>query len=434
MKSSLRYLLLSVLLVTALGQGCNLSTPAPTGVVLPSSLDGKDSLPILLAGAIGDFAVAYAGNNPDDGLILLSGLMADELSQNIGTSSNVDIDQRVAGSSNSLSESVYRSLQRARASAEQVVGAYQTFDSTALGGMYARNLAGFAYVVLAEAYCGGIPFSRAAPDGTVVYGQAESTSQILGRAVAAFDTALVAAQSLQATESAVGDSIAAQVNLARVGRARSLLALDRFAEANVEAANVPDGFAWLLEYSHNSQREVNGVNYHISDAQDYSLADSEGVNGIAFLAARDPRAQVDPSSDAPLKYDDADAPIVLASTTEARLIQAEALLQAGDASGSLGMLNALRASIGLTPLSDPSTPDGRITQLFRERAFWLWLTGHRLGDLRRLVRHYGRSPDTVYPVGLYAGGPQKYGNQLELAVYEVNNPRYDPAACDPSQP
>jgi hypothetical protein len=158
------------------------------------------------------------------------------------------------------------------------------------------------------------------------------------------------------------------------------------------------------------------------------------VNGIAFLTAGDPRAQVDMVFHAPLEYESEAAPIVLASTTEARLIQAEALLQAGDPSGSLGMLNALRASIGLTPLSDPGTPDGRITQLFRERAFWLWLTGHRLGDLRRLVRHYGRSPDTVYPTGLYAGGPQKYGNQLDLAVYEVNNPRYNPAACDPSQP
>ena len=39
----------------------------------------------------------------------------------------------------------------------------------------------------------------------------------------------------------------------------------------------------------------------------------------------------------------------------------------------------------------PATHDGVITLFFTERAYWLYLTGHRLGDLRRLVRDY-RSP------------------------------------------
>jgi len=143
---------------------------------------------------------------------------------------------------------------------------------------------------------------------------------------------------------------------------------------------------------------------------------------------------VDPAVFAPLEYRVPNAPIVLAGTTEARLIQAEALLQAGDAAASLALLNGLRAAVGLAPLDDPATPDGRVTQLFRERAFWLWLTGHRLGDLRRLVRQYHRSSGTVYPTGPYAGGPLMYENELDLSVYEVNNPRYDPAACDPRQP
>jgi hypothetical protein len=135
-----------------------------------------------------------------------------------------------------------------------------------------------------------------------------------------------------------------------------------------------------------------------------------------------------------LEYDTPAASIPLAGATEARLIQAEALLNSGDESGSLEMLNALRASTGLPPLADPGTTDGRITQLFRERAFWLWFTGHRLGDLRRLVWQYGRSPDAVYPTGPYGGGPQFYGSQLELPVDEVNNPQYDATSCDPSKP
>ena len=58
----------TLVLTMAVQQGCNLSTDPPTGVVLPGTLDDKDSLPIRLAGAVGDFAVAFGGNNPDDGL------------------------------------------------------------------------------------------------------------------------------------------------------------------------------------------------------------------------------------------------------------------------------------------------------------------------------------------------------------------------------
>jgi hypothetical protein len=113
---------------------------------------------------------------------------------------------------------------------------------------------------------------------------------------------------------------------------------------------------------------------------------------------------------------------VLASGVEARLIEAEAALQAGDPATWLATLNALRtdgtfdvtpmsppdtmwhaggaAAAGLAPLADPGTAGGRVDLLFRERAFWLYLTGYRQGDLRRLIRQYGRTPDQVYPTGL----------------------------------
>jgi len=54
-------------------------------------------------------------------------------------------------------------------------------------------------------------------------------------------------------------------------------------------------------------------------------------------------------------------------------------------------LNALRADVNNNAASprgapDPGTQVGREDLLFRERAFWLFATGHRLGDLRRLAR------------------------------------------------
>jgi hypothetical protein len=47
-------------------------------------------------------------------------------------------------------------------------------------------------------------------------------------------------------------------------------------------------------------------------------------------------------------------------------------------------LNALRAASNLPPRSPEATPTAQQDQLFTERAFWLFGTAHRMGDLRRL--------------------------------------------------
>src|SRR5690606_22259257 len=124
--------------------------------------------------------------------------------------------------------------------------------------------------------------------------------------------------------------------------------------------------------------------------------------------------------------------LVIASGVEARLIEAEADLRANGTTW-LTILNDLRTDgtftpphgaemdtvwhaggggvVGLQPLKDPalhpqspsqSDIDMRIDLLFRERAYWLFLTGHRQGDLRRLIRPpYIRDPETLYPSGPY---------------------------------
>jgi hypothetical protein len=62
--------------------------------------------------------------------------------------------------------------------------------------------------------------------------------------------------------------------------------------------------------------------------------------------------------------------------------------------------------------------------MFRERAFWLFATGHRLGDMRRLVRQYNLPANSVYPIGPYHGGPATYGSSVVYPVAEQNNPNY----------
>lgn len=94
---------------------------------------------------------------------------------------------------------------------------------------------------------------------------------------------------------------------------------------------------------------------------------------------------------------------------------------------------------GLAPLTDSgATLTGsaagaaRIAELFNERAYWLFMTGHRQGDLRRLIRQYGTQytqfrSDQVYPSGVYtAPGTGLYGSDVNAPVpkTEYANPNY----------
>jgi hypothetical protein len=172
-----------------------------------------------------------------------------------------------------------------------------------------------------------------------------------------------------------------------------------------------------------------------------TVADGEGSNGLNFRTAADPRVPTqfirtgtDGLTPAYLfsKYTSLASPIPMASGLEARLIEAEAALQANrndtnpTGNGWLGILNSLRASAispAMTALADPGSFDARVNLLFRERAFWLYATGHRMGDLRRLLRQYGRSQATTWPVGAYKAGVN-YGVDIVfiLTLSEQSNP------------
>jgi hypothetical protein len=121
----------------------------------------------------------------------------------------------------------------------------------------------------------------------------------------------------------------------------------------------------------------------------------------------------------PTKYaTDGSSPIVLADWIEARLIEAEAALQQRDAGTWLSIVNELRANAIVPALPDTTDPgdwDAEVSLHFHERAFWLFLTGHRQGDLRRLIRQYGRAPQSVYPSGPYTGF-RTYGTDVDVPI------------------
>ncbi len=143
-----------------------------------------------------------------------------------------------------------------------------------------------------------------------------------------------------------------------------------------------------------------------------------------------------------LKYPDYTAKVVLADGIEAQLIIAEAQLAAGNASW-LATLNNLRTNAALfnaapftnlgqsngkplPALTDPGSKSAQVDLLFHERAFWMFLTGHRLGDMRRLVWQYGRDAETVFPTGAYQGAAGGLiGKDVNFPIYvdEANNPK-----------
>jgi hypothetical protein len=430
---------LTITLAAGALAACN--TDSLTRVELPDvatagAISGKGGLPTLLAGAVGEFQVAFGGSGSTEGQAALSGLFTDELSNVSTYSQHREIDARAIPIDNSIMRSTFLSLHRARNRAEVTAAAYADLDPTAPGRAQALNLAGYSYIFFGENYCSGATFSSTNPDGSFTFGGPVGTDSVFGLALARFDQAATAA-------AASGPTAAAQLTLAKLGRARALLSLGRYADAKTAVDGIDQSFRYLVEHSANSSRQANGVFTYTLSQRRFTVPDGEGTNGIEWRSATDPRtpwtigsgASQDntPTWYAQQKYLDRAADIVLASGVEAELIRAEAELAASD-DNWIGRLNALRATVGLDPLVEPSAQADRVRLLFRERAAWLWLTGHRLGDMRRLVRNYHFAAADVYPVGVADGRTGPYGTDLNfpLSADEQNNPNF--VQCDTSVP
>jgi hypothetical protein len=351
-------------------------------------------------------------------------------------------------------------MHQARNSAEKAAAQYAQFASADPGHPEMLTLAGLTYIFLAETWCSGVTISHLNADGSISYGAPITTKQTLDTAIARFNAAIAVSTDAGMTQ------------FATVAKARAILDSGGAAAAGAVAAAVPTSFVYIQEHSENTDRENNGVfNGNFPD-QRYAVADSEGVNGFPFRSVADPRTTwfdpgitgFDNSTElwTQQRYGSRKTPITVETGVEARLIQAEAALQAGDtlAGGQfLAQLNEPRANaaerayldpnpfvpsdpttapIGVLPnltVADIATAGGAVKLLFAERARWLWLTAHRLGDMRRLVRAvalggYGLSANSVFPTGPYFKvNFANYGTDVNfpIPITEKQNPNF--SAC-----
>ena len=444
---------LVALAVTA--QGCKetLLEATDPDVINPSDLASPDGAEALRVGAVDRLRVISAGG---ESMWLLGGLMTDEWKSGDTFAQRDETDKReveYAGgvTSNGNVTTAYRNIHRARAAAVQAtvfLRQYRPAPTSSIGQMF--FVKGYAELMSAENFCNGQPFATF-NGADAIPGAGVPVAQALQLAVASFDSALVITTGTDAS------SVAIQ-NAAKLGKARALMGLGgaaSYAAARAAVAGIPTAYRFDVTFVQISgDNQIWALN---NSARRWVVGDSVDAvvgripNSIPFVSARDPR--VPTTTPTPRAFDNTtnfvaqalwasrgspagrEDPAAVVAGVDARLIEAEVMLSLGDVAGWLATLNALRATpptiggslvpTGLAPLADPGNAAARVNLQFREKAFWTFARGQRLGDLRRLIRQYGRTQDQLFPTGPF---PKlgTFGTDVNFPVpqAEANNPLF----------
>lgn len=355
------------------------------------------------------------------------------------------------GLSPRFEDALYEHLNAARIRAAQARVLLKEYGDSTTQALIANaySIEAYSIVFLAENGCSGIPLTYIPFEGSVEYTEGYSTTDLFRKAVALFDSAV----SFEHDSSHF-------YTLASVGVARAYLGLGKFDSALLSVREMDsDDQSFTLAYTdaftpRDSIRYTRFWTYRdlsssggeaVRSELDYVYVEnSEGENGIDWISPvaniQDPRIPIELVSNnfrlfpQQRKFVGGAVTVTLAGWIDARMIEAEAILNQNGLSGTswLEPVNEARRSIGLFDTTDPGSSDARVDLLFRERAFWFYLTGSRLGDMRRLVRQYGRVVSDVYPFGMYTKAPntsqylnlQFYGNYFVFAPPE-NEYRYN---------
>jgi hypothetical protein len=441
----------------------NLLEAVDPDIIDPTSVQSAAGAVAVRNGALSRLRDATADN---ESTWLFGGLLADEWTTSSTFVQNDETDQRSTQINNSTVNTALRMLYRVRTGANQAVALLQKYrpsPASDIAEMYFAR--GFAELQLASDFCNGIPLS----DGTgiePVFGQPLPVKDVFGVAVASFDTAM--------TLSAGTDAASVAINrAARIGKARAMLGMG-IGNAQAAAAllaGIPTSYRYDVTASltggNNTlwSQPASSLRYSVSDSLQGNARNILVKNAIPFLSAADPRVpahyKIASNKRDTVKAQDGNtfmitvdslwgqtSAVALVGGLDARLIEAEAALQAGKPAEMLSILNALRATPQMltapsptatgthpgrttpimAPLADPGTTAGRVNLLFREKAFWEFGRGYRLGDLRRLIRDYGRAPDgsDTFPVGQHFKGGT-FGPDVNLPVTtaeQVGNPNF----------
>jgi hypothetical protein len=411
-------------------------------VIDPGVLANADGANALRTGALARLRDIAGGT---ESTWLFGGLLGDEWQTSSTFIQNDEADERQITLNNSSVTGQYRTINRTRTAANQAIAALKKYRPTAnadIAEMYFAR--GFAELQLAQDFCNGIPLSDASVS-PIVYGKPLTGDAVFRIAMASLDSSLSLA--------ALGtDAQSVLVNrAARVARARAQLGINDIAGAATTVAAVPSNFTYDVTFATSSGDNILWAQPFSSNR--YSLGDtlvktSAGsfvtTPSINFASAGDPRV---PSQNPGKKAQDGS--VFVQTTTlwgqstnisvfngiDARLIEAEAFLKAGNTTSWLATLNLLRTQppqalgaitvTAMAPLADPGDAASRLALTFREKAFWTFGRGQRLSDMRRLIRQYGLAEANVFPTGThYRGVPYGTDKNLPVPQDETNNPNF----------
>ena len=432
---------LLLLAATACNAKDELLAPQQPGVISPGNVQSPIAAEGLYEGAVGQFKQGLLGGNGNQETIWqFAGLFTDEYRSSDTFSQRNDADQRVTQTQDQVLSPLYVTLQQTRGYGHNALLALQQFEPTTSNTHQAEMyfVVAFAQIQLAEDFCNGIPLSY------TVGGIPQYTDPMTDSAV----FALSAAQADSGIALATGtDAATAQVkNALTIAKGRAQLDLGQTAAAAATVASVPANFQYAGNYSQTTND--NGWWIMTTSSKRYTVGDSVDAagtiaNAIPFVSAKDPRV---PTTANGKGFDTItpfvgqsiwgrDDPIAIVDGLDGQLIQAEAKLNANDIAGMTAILNALRAAPPtqgifkpagtLAPLAAPATQTAAVSLFFREKAFWTFGRGQRLGDLRRLVRQYGRTQDKAYPSGTFFKNGS-YGTEVAFPVPDRDkaNPQF----------
>ena len=420
----------------------SLLTATDPDLITPAAVNTPDGATALRLGAIGRLRSIAGGS---ESVWLFGGLLGDEWTTSSTFIQNDEADERNISLNNSSVTGQYRTVNQGRTYANQAIAAMNKFlptQSTNIAELYFAR--GFAELTLAQDFCNGTPLSDGA---TLTLGAPITNDAMFRIAMASLDTAVTLTGS-------ASDALSVSIrSAAKVAKARAQLGINDYVGAATSVAGIPTTFLYEVTFALTSgdnilwSQPASSRRYNVGDTLVKTSAGTFVVKpSIPFGSAADPRL---PVANSPANTKSQDGSVISFTTNvwgqstsipvfsglDARLIEAEAFLKAGDATNWLATLNTLRAAgnikLGtltspvMPALTDPTTAAARVDLLFREKAFWTFSRGQRLSDMRRLIRQYGRDQATVFPVGThYRGVP--YGTDVNLPVPtdETNNPNF----------
>lgn len=415
-----------VLSLPVLG-GCNaldelLAVDAPSQVVA-SDLENPAAAGLMVASVENEFRCAFSYYGA------ASALTGNEW-RDVSNNTVLNIwDQRVHDTSGygsqyasadcgSTQPAIYQPLSRSRWMADYTLGLLDGWDVAdvpdkaeyqTLVGLYA----GYSFVLFGESMC-----TMAFDNGPEV-----QKADAFNLAIQRFDDAIAAGAS--------GDVL----NAIRVGKARAQLDLGQAAAAAATAGPVPQGFAYEMQYS-NDSNETRNVQWNIS-VDDENVSPAEPYRDFQYGGVLDARVttyftgNLHPTTGLEIwnsdKYPDASSPIELASYEEAQLIIAESLV-ASDPDAAVAIIDALHAAVSPAlpaygaegEQTGPADPTEVMEHLvLHERAAELFLEGQHLYDLTR----YSDIIDLFPAVGVDDGFGGQYGDQIcfDLPATEFQN-------------